>query len=80
MKNRKERELNDEIRTLERETRIKLECRPTSYAHLYEYSGWANLLTFDLKIDDLDIEAHIKNLLFNKPSKEWKSPKELLFL
>lgn len=55
-----------EISTRERETRIKMESRTTNYAHLYEKGGWANMLQFDARIDDLDIEAHVKKLSPNQ--------------
>ncbi len=60
MKKSKEREANDEIRILECDARINLEVRQTNYANLYEKNGWANLLIFDLKIDDLDVETYVK--------------------
>jgi hypothetical protein len=43
-----------------KDTKIKLDCRPTSYAHLYDTEGWASLLKFDVRIDELDIHNHLK--------------------
>ncbi len=60
MKKSKEREANDEIRILDCDARINLEVRQANYANLYEKNGWANLLIFDLKIDDLDVETYVK--------------------
>jgi hypothetical protein len=42
-----------------KDTKIRIESRPSTFSHMYKAEGWTSILKFDAKIDDLDIEAHL---------------------
>lgn len=60
MKDQEEAEVKRHKTVAARVSKLKPDTRPTDYAHLYENKGWASLLRFDLKIDDLEVESHVK--------------------
>lgn len=43
-----------------RMSKIMPDSRPTNYAHLYENQGWVNVLKFDVRIDELEVESFVK--------------------
>lgn len=46
---------------LKKETSVKLDPGTSHYNHMLEAEGWATILKFDVKIDDLEMENFLKN-------------------
>ncbi len=44
---------------------IRLDTFHTNLEEVYETKGWAQLLKFDAKIDDLEIEKHVREEYIN---------------
>lgn len=75
-------ELEKRAKTLSaKTTKLKPDSRPTGYAHLYENKGWVNLLKFDLKVDDLEVESFVRKEYSNQIRNQKKhSSDEIVFL
>lgn len=43
-----------------KDSKVKFDSRPTTFDDLYEVEGWTAMFKFDVKIDDLEIESHLK--------------------